>query len=72
MKKRINTAMLTLIVSMSAWALEPVDGIYQIGSAADLNEFAELVNSGATEINAVLTADIDNYAGAMIGTVETY
>ena len=72
MKKRINTAMLTLIVSMSAWALEPVDGIYQICSAADLNEFAELVNSGATEITAVLPADIDNYAGAMLGTVETY
>ena len=72
MKKRINTAMLTLIVSMSAWALETVDGIYQIGSAADLNEFAELVNSGTTDANAVLTANIDNYAGAMIGTVETY
>ena len=41
--------------------LEQVDGVYQIGSADELREFAELVNGGKTDANtrAVLTANID-------------
>uniref|UniRef100_UPI0040269431 GLUG motif-containing protein n=1 Tax=Gemmiger formicilis TaxID=745368 RepID=UPI0040269431 len=40
--------------------LEQVDGVYQIGSADELREFAKLVNEdGETTANAILTADID-------------
>ena len=42
-----------------AFALEKVDGVYQIASAADLVEFATLVNGGENAANAALTADID-------------
>ena len=38
---------------------ELVDGYYQIASAANLVWFAEKVNSGSTNINGKLTADID-------------
>ena len=43
---------------MPMWALEEVDGVYQISSAADLKAFAELVNGGQNTVSAVLTADI--------------
>ncbi len=36
-----------------------VDGIYQIGNAGNLVWFAELVNNGEKNANAILTADID-------------
>ena len=40
--------------------LEQVDGVYQIGSAAELRDFAKLVNSGdLANADAVLTANID-------------
>ena len=42
-----------------AFALDQVDGIYQIASATDLVEFAAVVNGGENGANAVLTADID-------------
>lgn len=50
-----------------SWALDKnEDGVYQIGSAQDLVDFAAIVNDAAkanpaskTSINAVLTADID-------------
>ena len=51
-------AMLTTF-STSAFALDQVNGAYQIGSAADFNAFAELVNGGNVYANAILTADID-------------
>ena len=35
------------------------NGVYQIGSGAELAWFAQTVNAGATGISAVLTADID-------------
>ena len=35
------------------------DGVYQIGTAAELAWFAEAVNGGQTAISAVLTADIE-------------
>ena len=46
------------------------EGFYELGTAADLNWFATMVNQGNNEINALLTADIDNYKGSMIGTVD--
>ena len=54
---------------MNGWALEQKDGTCQIGSAEDLNAFAEQVNNGQTALNAVLIADVVCPAGhAMIGT----
>ena len=38
---------------------ELVDGTYQIKNAADLNGFAQIVNGGQTDANAVLTDNID-------------
>ena len=57
------------LAAVPAGALEPVDGIYQIGSADDLKAFRDLVNGGETTANAVLTADIDleNAAWTPIG-----
>ena len=52
------TALLSA-VGTAAWALEKVDGVYQIGTAEDLKAFAELVNGTEPAANAVLTADID-------------
>lgn len=44
-----------------------VDGFYQLGTARDLEWFAAMVNSGKTDINAVLTADIDFTGSAFAG-----
>ena len=56
------------VVSMSAYALDKKDGVYQIGTAEDLKDFAELVNGGEVYANAELTADIDKgMDGTMIG-----
>jgi len=41
------------------FALEEVNGVYQIANAQDLEEFSNLVASGNGGANAVLTADID-------------
>lgn len=46
-------------MASNIWALDQVDGVYQIGSAQDLVDFAALVNGGTTGANAVLTANID-------------
>ena len=60
-----------MVFSMSAYALDKNDGVYQIGTADDLEEFAALVNGGEVYANAVLTADIDRgIDGTMIGTNE--
>ena len=70
-KKLLNLclAMLLSVVSTAAWALSEVNGVYQIGTAADLEEFAQLVNGGGVYASAVLTADIDRGVdGTMIGT----
>ena len=48
-----------LLAGTSVWALDKVDGVYQIGTAADLKAFAQLVNGGEVNACAVLTADID-------------
>lgn len=75
MRRTINhlsALVLSMLVSIGAWALEPVNGVYQIGTAADLAEFAELVAAGEGDVNldAVLTADIDftEYKQTVIGT----
>lgn len=38
---------------------EMTDGVYQIGTPLDLSGFARLVNSGKSNLNAILTNDID-------------
>ena len=73
MKRNLQNLFMTAllsVVSVSAWALDQVNGFYQIGSAADLKAFAELVNGGTTGANAVLSADIDYtaYTTGFIGT----
>ena len=66
-KKLLNRCLMAImmVVSMSAYALDKVNGVYQIGTAEDLKAFAELVNGGEKFANAVLTADINK------GTDET-
>ena len=61
MKKRITYLLLWALccLSNSAFALDKVDGVYQIGTADELIEFANIVNGGENDANAVLTADID-------------
>ena len=46
-------------MASNIWALNQVGGVYQIGTAQDLVDFAALVNGGTTGANAVLTDDID-------------
>ena len=51
---------LCCLTCTNAFALEKnTDGVYEIGTAAQLVEFANIVNGGETEANAILTADID-------------
>ena len=66
MKQRLLYCFLLLFVCMtnstSVYALEPdEDGVYQIGTAQDLIDFAAFVNQGVANMsaNAVLTNDID-------------
>lgn len=59
---KISYALLAagLMCSSAAFAITPdAEGLYRIGNATDLEEFAALVNSGQANINGVLTADID-------------
>lgn len=63
MRKRLLYGLLLLFACMTGsvkvWALEPDDnGVYQIGTAQDLIDFAAIVNNGQFGANAVLTADI--------------
>jgi hypothetical protein len=63
MKKTITSMLLTALMCLSgtqAWAaLTQVGGVYQIGTAQDLADFAALVNAGNLDVDACLTADID-------------
>ena len=72
MRKRLLNLCLTAllsVVSTAAWALSEVDGVYQISTAADLEEFAVLVNDGNVYACAELTTDVDRgIDGTMIGT----
>lgn len=57
MKHKIYSFLLTALLGvfgMNAWAQD-----YEISSAQDLADFAEAVNGGEFEANAILTADID-------------
>ena len=53
------TAIMPVFVCSSTYAIEKKNGIYQIGTAQDFRDFAEIVNDGEFTANAVLTADID-------------
>ena len=72
----LNQHILMPKAAANAWdgvtTTEPaqVDGVYQIGTGAELAWFAQSVNSGSTNIKAVLTADIDlaGYEWPTIGT----
>ena len=58
----------TWLVSTGAFAIEPVDGVYQIGTAQDWAEFCSLHNDGSNQnLNAILTADITVEGNAMVG-----
>lgn len=67
MKK--NLLVLTVLSIVCSWmgmskayALDQIDGVYQIGTPQDLVDFSALVNnpeSGAQAANAVLTSDLD-------------
>ena len=61
MKKRYALAVACLCVAgvQRLRALEQSDGIYQIGNALDLIDFAGVVNGGLSSAQAVITADID-------------
>ena len=61
MKKKLLPLLALAFCTASSWALDLVNGVYQIGTAQDLVEFAALVNAGGDNMsaNAVLTDDID-------------
>ena len=77
MKRKLLTLCMTAllgVVSTTALALTKVGNVYQIGSAADLYEFANLVNNGTEPgADAVLTANIDYtaYTTGFIGLNES-
>lgn len=72
MRLKIYLAMLTCMVGLGSWALEPVDGVYQLATPQDMVDFAALVNEGTTDVKAVLTADIDmsDYPTCLIGNAQ--
>lgn len=56
------------LTSTGAFALEQVDGVYQIGSAQDWADFCSLHNDGSDQrLNAELTADITVEGNVMVG-----
>ena len=61
MLKNLRKVMLlaALLLTGTSWAITQEDGVYQLRTAADFKAFADMINSGETGINAVLTADID-------------
>ena len=70
-KKLLYLCLMTIMMvfSMSAYALDKKDGVYQIETASDFKAFAELVNGGDTYACAELIADIDlGTDGTMIGS----
>ena len=60
-------------VSAQELSTTEIDGVtyYEIGSAADLVAFADLVNTSELGANAILTADIDLTGATASGTWET-
>ena len=77
MKKNLLFVLLSMIGiwtgSQRAFALDQKDGIYQIATAQDLEDFSNMVASGNGKISGALTGDID-FAGVShmpIGTVSS-
>ena len=70
MKRKYTSLLLAcLMLSAQAWAeLTQINGVYQIGTAQDLADFAALVNDGNTWVNAKLTADVAYTENQSIGT----
>jgi hypothetical protein len=61
-KKLLRTlvVLMALMTPIGIFALEQKDGVYQIGSAADLTQFIQMVNEdGQVDIDAVLTGDVE-------------
>ena len=77
MKKNLLFTLLAMaclwLGSTRAYALDQVDGVYQIGSAQDLEDFSNMVASGNGAVSAALTADIDmtGVTHQPIGTVSS-
>ena len=72
MKKNLRFLLVLAIgwlTSTGAFALEQVDGVYQIGSAQDFKEFAAVVNSDGRQhkLNAVVTQDFTLDELVMVG-----
>ena len=68
MKKKLLFSFALLLGCSSAFAIEPVNGVYQIGTAQDWAEFCELHNNGNDQrLNAVLTNDVTVEGNVMIG-----
>ena len=62
MKQKFSSLLLTAMLCLAganAWALSDVEGVYQIGTAQDLADFAALVNGGTSDAKAALTANIN-------------
>ena len=53
MRLKFYLVMLTCMVSMRACTLEPVDGVYQLVTAQDMVDFADMINGGTTDVKAV-------------------
>ena len=73
MKRRLYLTLIAMACCLASWAqdapvdkLTIVDGVAQIGSAEDLENFAQAVSEGNLTLDAVLTADIAEYAGTAI------
>ena len=71
MKRKLNNLLalaFCCLTSTSALAIEPVDGVYMIGTAQDWAEFCTLHNEGTDQkLNAELTADITVEGNVMVG-----
>lgn len=59
MKKSIFTLLAVAGFSLSAMALDQVDGVYQINTPQDLVDFAAVVNGGDDRAAASLNVDLD-------------
>ncbi len=65
---KFGAILMVSAISIPVWALDEVDGVYQIGSEADYIEFAGIVNGGEKTANAVLTADLSFTELTQVGT----
>ena len=75
MKKKLYLSLIAMVCSLASWAqdapidkLTLVDGVAQIGTVEDMENFAQAVNAGNYSLSAVLTADIGTYEGPVIAS----